>query len=187
MKNHLKDLLRRENLFVLILAGILIFIISLPTGREQGKSKEPKEEMDEEKESHEKDYATSLEERLEALLWQMDGVGRTKVMITLKTSEELVVEKDNARSYSHTSEEDSAGGNREITQTQSSPNTIFITEAGESSPYVVKTIFPKVEGVVVAAEGAGSGMIDKNITDLIQTLFGIEAHKVRVVKMESSN
>jgi stage III sporulation protein AG len=50
-------------------------------------------------------------------------------------------------------------------------------------PYVVKTIVPQVEGVVVVGEGCGTGSVDKNVTEIVQALFGLEAHKVKVVKM----
>jgi stage III sporulation protein AG len=41
-----------------------------------------------------------------------------------------------------------------------------------------------VEGVSVVAQGGGDSQIQKNITEVIQALFGIEAHKIKVVKMK---
>ena len=38
--------------------------------------------------------------------------------------------------------------------------------------------------MVVVAQGAGTGNISRNITDVVQALFNIEAHKVKVVKMD---
>ena len=34
------------------------------------------------------------------------------------------------------------------------------------------------------AEGAGNGTVNRTIVEIIQALFGVEAHKVQVVKME---
>lgn len=56
--------------------------------------------------------------------------------------------------------------------------------SGNNEPYVVKTLLPKVKGVVVVAQGAGTGNINRNITDMVQALFNVEAHKVKVVKMD---
>ena len=42
----------------------------------------------------------------------MEGVGKVKVMITLKSSEEKVVEKDSQREENEITEEDSKGGSR---------------------------------------------------------------------------
>lgn len=55
--------------------------------------------------------------------------------------------------------------------------------SGNNEPFVVKTLLPRVEGVVVVAQGAGTGNINKSITDVVQALFDVEAHKVKVVKM----
>ena len=49
---------------------------------------------------------------------------------------------------------------------------------------MVKVYAPKIEGVLVVAEGAGSGTVNRTIADIVQALFGIDAHKVMVVKME---
>ena len=49
-------------------------------------------------------------------------------------------------------------------------------------PFVVKTITPKVEGVLVVAEGAGKGNMAGEITQIIQALFGVEAHRIKVLE-----
>ncbi len=179
---------RRDNLLILILSGVLLFIIVLPTGEK----KEPESEKtlnqqilltDTEKD----DFVTSLEARLEAILGEMSGVGKVRVMITLKSSEERIVEKDEPVSRSNTNENDSAGGNRVVSQLETGSSTVYSNIGSDSEPYVVKTLSPQVEGVVVVAQGAGSGVINQNITDMVQALFDVEAHKVKVVKMESSN
>ncbi len=48
---------------------------------------------------------------------------------------------------------------------------------------MVKTLPPRIEGVLVVAEGAGSGTVSRNIVEIAEALFGVEAHKVKVVKM----
>lgn len=200
MKETWKKWFRRDNLLILILSGVLLFIIALPakeskTGSdagqggksalsgqqdggtaEEGSASGPYEQEN-------TDFASDLEERLESILSQMAGVGEVKVMITLQSSEELVVEKDEPVSRSNTNESDSAGGSRIVTQVDSEESTVYRSSGSDSEPYVIKTLSPQVEGVVVVAQGAGSGTVDKNITEMVQALFGVEAHKVKVVKM----
>lgn len=72
-----------------------------------------------------------------------------------------------------------------MSQVDSGENTVYRTQGGESTPFVVKTLSPRIEGVLVVAEGAGSGTIDRNIVEIAQALFGVEAHKVKVVKMQA--
>ena len=43
----------------------------------------------------------------------------------------------------------------------------------------------EVLGVVVVAQGAGNPTIDAKILDAVKALFGIEAHKISIVKMRT--
>ena len=113
-------------------------------------------------------YAAELERSLEEILGTMEGVGKVKVMVTLEGSGEALVEKDTDTSRKGTTED--------------LEQTVF---AGSSTPYVKKVLSPKVEGVVVSAQGGHNVKTAQNITEAIQALFGIEAHKIKIVKMIS--
>lgn len=195
-KKRCKRLFRRENLVVLILSGVLLFIVALPV--KDSKVREPSSgEQNASKEAEKTggypsgkegesaaDYCRHLEQELAGILSKMSGVGKVEVMITLKNSGEKVIEKDGQRVESDTAEKDSQGGSRSISQTDIRESTIYDTSGGESAPYVVKTLYPAVEGVVVVAEGADTGRNNRDISDAVCALFGIDAHKVKVVKME---
>lgn len=191
MKEKWKKWFRKDNLLILILSGVLLFIITIPVGEEKeqinttesgavGQVPESETQV-----TVSTDYISDLEKQLEGILSAMSGVGKAEVMITLKESEELIVEKDSPYTRSNTNESDSAGGSRIITDMDSAESTVYATNGSNAEPYVIKTISPQVEGVVVVAQGAGSGAINQNITEMIQALFGVEAHKVKVVKMAS--
>lgn len=62
---------------------------------------------------------------------------------------------------------------------------VYSSSGGSSTPYVIKTYVPEVEGVLVVAEGAGSGTVNRTVTEIVQALFHVDAHRVRVVKMET--
>ncbi len=204
MKEKWRKWFRRDNLIVIILSGVLLFIISLPVGGEDaeaaakqttvsvspagqsGDAAMQEQYSEISAKASDCDFAEDLEEQLEGILQEMAGVGKVKVMITLKSSEELVVEKDEPVARSNTSESDSAGGNRIVTQVDSAESTVYRSSGSDSEPYVIKTLSPQVEGVVVVAQGAGNGTVNQNITEMVQALFGVEAHKVKVVKMAAS-
>lgn len=200
---------QRDNFIIIILSGVLILIISLPTKDTQSsdEASKPREgsasvlqEASEQTESTAdsqtdsrseelyslSEYETMMEARLEQLLEGMAGVGKVKVMITLASSEELVVEKDRPITRANTTESDGEGGSRSIYQTDSKETTVYQSEGTESRPYVIKTLMPQVEGVVVAAQGAGTGEVSKNITEAVQALFDLEANQVKVIKMKVS-
>ena len=131
-------------------------------------------------------YASSLDRSLEELLCTLDGVGQVRVMVTLESSGEAVVEKDVSTVREGTTEVDSAGGSRNTTNISDSEQTIYQGgQQGSGAPYIKKVLSPRVEGVVVSAQGGGNARTVQNITEAIQALFGIEAHKIKVVKMIS--
>ncbi|MBO5281557.1 MAG: stage III sporulation protein AG [Lachnospiraceae bacterium] len=197
IKGGLAKWLRKDNLLILLLLGILLVVIALPTeksgGQEEGAVGEASGGAGSSSSgiaestgiTSTEEYTAYLERRLEETLSRISGVGSVQVMITLEATEELVVEKDQQTQSSNTTEEDSQGGSRYVYQSDRSENTVYHS-SGSNEPYVVKTLMPEVSGVVVVAQGAGTGQISKEITDVVQALFGVEAHKVKVVKMEGS-
>lgn len=85
---------------------------------------------------------------------------------------------------SQTEEQDSAGGTRTVSSSNTGYQTVY-QDGSQGTPFVAKTITPKVEGVLVVAEGAGKGNMTSEITQIAQALFGVEAHKVKVLENES--
>lgn len=201
-KEWKKKLFRKDNLLVLILVGILLFVIALPTkdnNRESGGTagekgtvlnssgpdSEDKKDLETAEEAVSLDYAADMERRLTEALADMAEVGRVKVMITLKSSSELVVEKEMPVSRSMTTETDAQGGSRTVNTSEMGESVVYSTEGSSSTPYVVKTYVPEIEGVLVVAEGAGRGTVNRTVTEIVQALFDVDAHKVMVVKMET--
>ena len=189
-----KKKLTKENMAILALLGILLMVIALPVkktenaGDETGFSDTGSDTMktsETEKDDGDGSYTQEVENRLEALLSSMDGVGEVKVMVTLSSSVEQVVEKDVPYSMDTTKETDSAGGSRDVVNSKQEETTVYVTDqAGNKTPYISKTLEPAIEGVTVVAQGGGNAVVQKNITDVIQALFGVEAHKIKVVKMK---
>lgn len=178
--------MKKDRLVILLLVGILLLVISIPAGG----NKEEKEGFYEASEGKsEKDgweenlYTEELEVHLEELFSHMDGAGQVEVMITLASSSEKVVEKDTNGESETIKEEDSAGGNRTTTSAVSEETTVYGDgESNHGNPYVSKELTPKVEGVVVLASGGDNAVVKKNITEATQALFGIDTHKIKIIK-----
>ena len=189
-----KKKLTKENMAIMALLGILLMVIAIPvkkteTQKDQTAAPENKSTasgtQETEEEANTGGYAGELEERLESLLASMEGVGNVKVMVTLDSSREQVVEKDIPSTMGTTKETDSTGGSRDVINSRQEETTVYVTDsAGNKTPYVSKIREPSIEGVTVVAQGGGNAVIQKNITEVIQALFGIEAHKIKVVKMK---
>ena len=201
MQEKVKQWLKnRNNLLIIVLVGILFMVISLPDAKtdksvdtssenvtsefnNMGLEKEPEIEAWQEETAQ---YVEQLEKRLSELLTRVEGAGEVEVIITLRSSIERVVEKDIGIQQSETKEADAQGGNRTVGSASTNEGTVYVTEGSSSAPYVVKTISPAVEGVVVLAQGAGSGSISNELSEAVQVLLGVEAHKVKILKMEST-
>ncbi len=115
--NIWKDFLGKVNkkqIFIFLLVGILLLVISLPT-----KTKQTSEEIFE--------SYTELELRLKAILEKTEGVGNVNVMITSKGKDE-------------------------------------------------------VEGVAVVADGADNAIVVRKVTEIVQALFSVDSHKIKVIK-----
>lgn len=190
-KYHMEKWFQRENLIVLVLAGILVVIIALPikepdknpkTAEEEQKTVMPKETQNGEYEQCYA-YAVYLEEKLEEILSQVKGVGEVSVMITLKASEEIITQKDETVVLNETEEQDSEGGTRTVMGSERREETIYQKTEGEETPYVIKTKLPEIAGVMVVAKGAGNAIVKKRITEIAEALFSVEAHKITVVEM----
>ena len=193
--------LEKDQCLILVLAGILLCVIALPVRKSDSKSDIPyisTDTMDNQSEDSSDGiyggpidntvtYAGYWEERLEDALRYVDGVGNVRVLITLKESEHRIVEKDGTEQYSNTTEEDAAGGSRTIGESRVEKSTIYtMDENGQNMPYVIKTISPTVEGVVVIAQGAKEQGVQDNIIEAIQVLFDIDANKIKIVKMKNN-
>lgn len=210
--NLIKErLLKKDTMMILILTGILCLVIAWPVKekeednsnatalwdrssgtmkknlREEAESEEA-EELSEginEQVLQEEYRVEKMEQRLEEMLSLIQGVGKVKVMITMADKGEKIVEKDIPLERSNIVENDSAGGNRSTNEMYSQEETVYLTGSdGEKIPYVVKENIARVEGVSVVAQGGDREQIQKNITEIIQALFGIEEHKIKVVKMK---
>lgn len=189
-----KKKLTKENMAIMALLGILLMVIAIPvkkTETQKDQTAAPENQsaasgtQETGKEEYAGGYAGELEERLESLLASMEGVGNVKVMVTLDSSREQVVEKDIPSTMDTTKETDSTGGSRDVINSRQEETTVYVTDsAGNKTPYVSKIREPSIEGVTVVAQGGGNAVIQKNITEVIQALFGIEAHKIKVVKMK---
>ena len=122
-----------------------------------------------------------MEEKLAQFLSRMEGAGRVEVLITYASTEEQVIEKETPSvTNSQTSENDAGGTSRVISESSRQENTVYQTgRDGSKTPYVTA----KVEGVTVLAQGGDSPVLKKNITEVIEALFDIEPHKIKVAKM----
>lgn len=217
-KQKLKNM-KKEDFIVLLLAGVLLLILSLPTekgrtdsvsgtaqknsGKEGGEStdffgRETEKAVDGAAEAFEAGdlidnasysldaYVDGLERRVEELVAGMEGAGKVRVMITVADMGTEIVERNLETVTSDLEETDNAGGNRRNRESEQRKEVIYRRDSdGNEIPYVVRRKLPEVVGVVVTAEGAGNTKVRENITQAVGVLFGLNEHRIRVIRMKS--
>ena len=189
--NRLRQL-KKSDWIAIALTGVLILIIAMPLSPKQSDSESTAEQetaaavLDSgSTQDSQNVYAAAMEKRLKHVLGQM-GVGETEVMITLSDSGETIVEKDQKEQRNRIEESDAGGGTRTTTEQETEETTVYVENGSEKQPYVTKEVLPKVEGVLVVAEGGDDPRVISDISDTVMALFRVEAHKIKVVKMSSS-
>lgn len=155
----LQGMMKKEKLVVILLVGLLLLIAAFPV-----KEKEKPEILKEETDSadflkEQENWQMQMEEHLVEVLEQVKGVGKTEVFLTCAGTEKNLVEKDEE-------------------------NTVYTKDAkGNQNPYVAAQEYPQVMGVVIVAEGGDNPVIVRNIQEAVEVLFQVEAHKIKVMKM----
>ena len=183
--------LKKDQLLILLLLGILLVVIAIPAGREDEVAGSgvlesgSGEGAAEGTAGSQAEYVKYMEEKLADTLSQIEGAGEVTVMITLESSAERIVEKDETYEGETVTESDSQGGSRDTDQSSREETTVYAQGDGQDgTPYISKELSPKIGGVVVIAPGGDKAQVKQNITEAVEALFPVESHKIKVVKMK---
>lgn len=182
--------LPKESMLILFLCGILLYVISLPVEETTKQSQQHNRGVQVNQETTtdnklptdtQEAYQQRIETQLEEFLAQIEGVGRVKVLVYMKASQEYIVEKDIPVELS-VSEGTSIDGEQEVVKEENrSEQTIYTVDAsGAEVPFIAQTKNPEITGVVIAAEGAGQSHIKAQLVRLTMALYGLEANEVDV-------
>ncbi|MCD8237926.1 MAG: hypothetical protein LUC92_01120 [Clostridiales bacterium] len=118
------------------------------------------------------DYAEKTAKELEEILKSVEGVGRIKVMLSLKDEGEQSLAED-------VSTEKGSGGSSGEFEKQEQKTLL----TGEDLPYITNRSSPRIEGVLISCDGGGSVEVKSSLISACSALFGIESNKIQVLKM----
>lgn len=169
---------KRDQILFLLLLGVLLMVIAVPSGVPEKPLQPETEGVGTQQELSEENR---LEAQLQELFTQVVGIGKTQVMLSFASDGRQIVEKD--QEYQA---EGGSGENGTGTGLQSSrESTVYQKDgSGNETPYVTETLAPQVSGVLVIAQGGGNAVVVKEITEAVMALFGVEPHKIKVMKMQ---
>lgn len=151
--------------FVLLVVLVGVLLMVLPVSSES-------------KESETSDLQTpreasfdlaETEQRMEAILGKIDGVGKLQLMLTLQSGTRLTLAED--------TQSDSGRTTRE---------TLTLNRGSGSQEVVVTNrYYPVYQGAVVVCQGADSSAVRLAITETVQALTGLASDRIQVVKWTS--
>lgn len=114
------------------------------------------------------------EQRMAEVLGTIDGVGRVRIMLTLRAGSSLRLAEDSSLS-------DSTGG-----QTKQEKQVLTVNRgSGRQEVVVTQQLYPTYQGAVVVCEGAGSSSVRLAVVNTVSVLTGLSSDRISVVKWKS--
>ena len=175
---------------LLAVAAIILIICSLPQNQSSNlnQTQSVGSSLDTDGDTSLFSYEHELEKRLEQILGGMEGITSVDVMITLSATSEKVLEKSIQLEENKQEIEKGSGESLEksVTSSLNKKNEALLTgNTSGSMPYIIKEMSPSIQGVVGAAKGNITQTKIRDISEAVQALIGIEAHKIKVIEKKS--
>lgn len=186
-----QDLLKNKKV-LLILGGVGVLLLLNPLTLFQSQSpgitpKQAESVVVNTEQSALTQYETMYEQRLEEILNTVIGVSDVQVMVTIDSSEEMVFAENTQENQQTQGEEDTKGGKRDVTQIDKQGNIVMVKQNGREEPVVIKTIKPKIRGVVVAAQGVEQVKAQALITEAVQRALDVPPHRISIVPKKAKS
>lgn len=121
-------------------------------------------------------YRLRMEQRLEALLSQVEGAGRVRVLLTLKTGPVSAYQTDVL------TQERPEGEGKSLSREE---KTVILSRGSAYDELaVVRTAYPVFQGALVVAEGGGDPNVRLQLSTAVAALLDLGADQITVVKMK---
>lgn len=115
------------------------------------------------------DNILTMEEKLEDILRTIAGAGKVRVMLSVKTGEEVVYQTDDR----YTSE-----------GTVDSSDTVMVTDSNRTQSGLISKVLPPIyQGAVVVCQGADSPQVRLDVVEAVSKITGLSTDKIAVLKL----
>lgn len=133
------------------------------------------------------DNNENIEERLENILSNIKGVGKTQVLLTYSQTSQIIPIYDEDSSSSTTEEKDSGGGTRTVNENSTKKEVKYEENNGVKTPITQSVVNPKIEGAIITAQGANDATVKTNIIQAVEAVTGLATYKIQVFEMKGDN
>lgn len=157
---------------VLLLGLALVLWGSKKVPREQ--PEEPPAQTEQPRADTDAEYCARIARELEGILSQIDGAGRVRVMLTLKSGPVTQYQSD----YDSSTQTEG-----ERSSTSSQQKTVILSRGSAyNEAAAVKTEYPRFQGALIVSEGGGEPGVRFAVTQAVSALLGLGTDKITVVK-----
>ncbi|MCD8141854.1 MAG: hypothetical protein LUD83_01025 [Clostridiales bacterium] len=155
-----KEVLKRfQYAGIVLLAGVLL--LAIPIDWQTESDTEPADEAETAAEEFD---VTALEERLAAVIGQIEDVGEVEVLVTLSASSRQVLATDETVGESSTKTE-----------------TVLTKDGStQQSTVTVQTIYPTFQGVLVVCDGGNDAAVKLQVLSAVKALTGLSAEQISI-------
>lgn len=160
LKRMLSMIQRYKYVAVILLLGVALML--LPTGQ---KDSQPEQQI-------RNPQVPGMQEQLEQILSQIQGVGKVRVLLTELQGEQTLYVRDE-NTY------DSA----DRTEVQS--DAVIITDSQRNEAGLIRQLIPPVyQGAVIVCQGGDSAAVRLAVVQAVSDATGLSADKITVLKMK---
>lgn len=149
---------------LVVLAGVVLMLLPGGTSGEKQETQAAEEGFSLE----------DTERRMAEVIGAIDGVGRVRVMLTLRSGETLSLAEDSSASR--------GSGGDELQESQ-----VLTVNRGSGRQEVVVTqrMYPVYQGAVVVCQGAGDSRVRLTVIEAVAVLTGLSSDRISVVKWKN--
>ena len=169
MQNLIDKIRQDKKLTIVLLIGVVgVVMLIFVRSDSETKTSPEKSEMTTAATYSTYDIEKIFENKLTEIISQINGAGKTSVVVSVASSGEYVY----AKNIKTESDNDSMSEDSEI--------VIYESQNGVDEGLVISIKSPDVIGVAIVCEGGESSVVKAEITKLVTSLFGIGADRVYV-------
>ena len=123
------------------------------------------------------EYCIYLESKIQTFIENIDGAGKTNVIITLSETTEYIYATDDKDVRKNNASSDDVSIEKDYVIIENNNNDVGL---------LIKTIEPKIKGVAVSCEGGDDLKVQQQIYSTIEALLDISTSNISISKLSNS-
>lgn len=130
-------------------------------------------------------YRQDLCDELGNMLASIEGVGKTKIMLTLDGTVRNIYATDNDIQQRETSQKNSSNENADKQSTEKQSCIVIRQNDGSEKALTVGQLMPKIKGVLVVCEGGNDPEICTRVSEAVSAALDVTSSHICVTKMNT--